>query len=244
MIHRTGRPASLRHQRARDLARSPRTYGLGDDTTDDSATQAVVDKFTQALDLNAQAKQGLADNKASIVALADKAKQISDPDQQAQIQAQIQQHLQNYLNVLNFYNDAAQKLSSFNDFVKNLFAQSGVQLPGLGFLPAIPAVWVAVIVAVGVALTAVLVSVNMHAGAIADTDKVIDSMLAGQITPTQAAQAIQALNQQVADQNDQLGIKSALGTVGKLAVPILLILAAIFVLPQVLGTARALRGRA
>jgi hypothetical protein len=214
-------------------------YGLGDDTQ----TQSVLSKFEQAIDLNARAKQGLSENKANLVALATKAKAITDPTQRAAIQAKIKEQTALYVGVLNFYNDASQKLQSFNDFVKGLLQDAGIQVPTLGFLPAIPAVWVAVLVAAGVALTAVITANNMHSGAIAETSKVVDQMLAGKITADQAAKTIEALNKQAADQTDLLGIKSALGEVGKLAVPVLLILAAVFVLPQIMEVTRAFRPR-
>jgi len=214
-------------------------YGLGDDTQ----TQSVLSKFEQALDLNRRAKQGLSENKANLVALATKAKAITDPTQRAAIQAKIKEQTALYVGVLNFYNDASQKLQSFNDFVKGLLQDAGIQVPTLGFLPAIPAVWVAVLVAAGIALTAVITANNMHSGAIAETSKVVDQMLAGKITADQAAKTIDALNKQAADQTDLLGIKSALGQVGKLAVPVLLILGAILVLPQIMEVTRAFRPR-
>lgn len=203
---------------------------------DDTQVSSVTEKFQQAINLSDSAKRGLADNRAALIGLANRIKGIKDPDARAKLTAKLNDQVAQQVALQNFYNDAAAKLKQFNDFLQNLLAQAGFigPVPGLGFLPAIPAVWVAVLVAAGIALTAVIAANNLHAGAVADTNRIVDAVLKGQISVDDGAKAIEALNQQAENQTDALGIKSAT----KALMPVLLIVLGIVVLPQVLSIVR------
>lgn len=208
-------------------------------TGTDAQVTSAFESFQRAINLSDQAKRGLADNKAKLIGLANRIKTIKDPTTRAKLTAKLNDQVAQQVAVQNFYNDASKKLADFNAFLQDFLAKAGFigPSPGLGFLPALPAVWVAVLVAAGVALTAVITANTLHAGAIADTSRIVDAMLKGQISPDAAAKGIEALNEQAKNQTDALGIKSAVQAV----MPVLLIVLGIVVLPQILSVARTLR---
>jgi hypothetical protein len=196
--------------------------------------------FQDALNLAKQAGVGISMNNGNLIALNQKVQTIQDAPTRAALTARIQDHVKRQAAIVSFYNGVASKLSWLRTSLKNWLASIGItDVPGLGelgFLPAVPAAIVAVLVVVAAAAATIITANALHSGAIADTGRVVDSVLSGQLTPEAGAALIKSLSDQANQQVDALGIKSAISSL----VPILAIGAAVIFLPNILALTREL----